>query len=453
VSSRELAWEGRIASGGAGGAAPRLALLAGSAVLTAATVGLWRGVEPFTTWYYHFAWYSLLLACDGLGALVGVTGRRGEFLLLGRPRHLLSMLGWSAAVWLFYELWNFRLQNWYYVNLPHGWALRSASTIIAFATVLPAVFLSSALLERAGLARNTSWRPWGDGAGLGESALRRLQAAGAVMVALVLLWPRYCYPLVWGATTLLVEPWVYRKAPGRSLLHDLALGRPGRVLRLLAGGVLIGFVWEMLNIRARAKWIYTVPGFEELKLFEMPLPGFLGFPPFALECFVLWQALVVLGLALPRFSARAPVSRTRRVVAVGLIAASGAGVLWGMEQATIASLRPRLADLKVPAAPLALAGYDAYRLAEADPHAVARAVNTTPRQADAWIHRARLATLRGIGATGSLALERAGIATVEQLAAADPADLARALERVTGSEVVDARVRVWVRAARRATAS
>jgi hypothetical protein len=85
--------------------------------------------------------------------------------------------------------------------------------------------------------------------------LRGLRFAGLAMAALVLAWPRYCFPLVWGATTLLVEPWVYERSPGRSLLHDLEQGRPGRLLRLLAAGALVGFIWELLNIGARAKWI------------------------------------------------------------------------------------------------------------------------------------------------------------------------------------------------------
>ncbi|HSJ13901.1 MAG TPA: helix-hairpin-helix domain-containing protein [Longimicrobiales bacterium] len=442
----ELTMGARAASRDAGRASPYLAVAVGGVMLLVATVGLWRGAEPFTTWYYQFAWYSLLLAFDGVGAQAGITGRRGEFLLLGRPAHLLSLLGWSAVVWLFYELWNFRLQNWYYVNLPRETTLRWAGTVIAFATVLPAVFLSSALLGRAGLARDTRWRSFS----LGARGLRRIQVAGALMAVLVLVWPRYFFPLVWGATTLLVEPWVYRRAPGRSLLHDLTEGRPGRVLRLLAGGVLIGFIWEMLNIRARAKWIYTVPGFEELKLFEMPLPGFLGFPPFALECFVLWQALVVLGVAVPRFGSRWRGSRGARAAALALALAGSAAVLRGMDHATVASLRPRLHDLDLPVAPLAAAGYDAFRLAAAERDAVAHLAGVSARTAEQWIERARLATLRGIGAEDARKLERVGIATVEQLAAADAAELARALERLSGRRVVDARVRVWVRAAQRA---
>lgn len=66
--------------------------------------------------------------------------------------------------------------------------------------------------------------------------------------------------------------------------------RPTRFLVLrwrLAGGFLYGGLWEAWNLGARTKWIYTVPFFDELKLGEMPILGFLGFPPFALECYAI----------------------------------------------------------------------------------------------------------------------------------------------------------------------
>ena len=43
---------------------------------------------------------------------------------------------------------------------------------------------------------------------------------------------------------------------------------------------------------------------QDFKVFEMPLPGYLGFPPFALECFTMY--VFVRGL-LGRFTAPRPV--------------------------------------------------------------------------------------------------------------------------------------------------
>ena len=326
----------------------KAAVAFGLSVLVVSTIGMLREVEPFATWYYQFAWYSVLLTADGALALFSGSGRlkRGEFLLLGKPAFLFSMLGWSAVSWFFYELLNFRLQNWYYIFLPESMAVRWLGTTVAFATVLPAVFIAEAILSSVGFARTVRTKPWQ----VTPRTLIAMRIGGAAIMALVLAWPRYFFALVWGASMLMIEPSVYTKARDRSLLYDLEQGRPGRLLRLLAGGALIGLLWESLNIGARAKWIYTVPFLENLKLFEMPVPGFLGFPPFAVECFIIWQALVTAGVAVPRFGPTFRASRGRRVSAALGGAVFCIIVLIGMELWTFTSSRPRITGLSdVPA--------------------------------------------------------------------------------------------------------
>ncbi len=68
-------------------------------------------------------------------------------------------------------------------------------------------------------------------------------------------------------------------------------------MALMAGGLTCGFFWEFWNYWAAAKWTYTLPflgPFEQYKAFEMPLLGFLGFLPFALECWVALQTILLL---------------------------------------------------------------------------------------------------------------------------------------------------------------
>lgn len=67
-----------------------------------------------------------------------------------------------------------------------------------------------------------------------------------------------------------------------------------RTINLLLSGLLCGVLWEFWNYWARAKWIYTVPIMQQWKIFEMPLPGYLGFPPFAIECFTMYVFVRVL---------------------------------------------------------------------------------------------------------------------------------------------------------------
>jgi hypothetical protein len=430
---------------------PVLAVVVGVVGVSAATVLLLKGIEPYATWYYNFAWYPVLLAADGMVALTGgVNGRKGEFLLLGKKSFLITMLLWSSVVWLFYEAFNFRLENWYYVNVPADRLSRWAGTIIAFATVLPAVFVAEAVLDGLNVAKRVRWPSFT----VTPAFIAVMRVAGVIMMALVLIWPRWFFPLVWGATMLLVEPENYKRSRDHSLLADLEKGEPGRLLRLLLGGACIGFVWEMLNINARAKWIYTVPGVEELKIFEMPVPGFFGFPPFAVECFILWQALVLAGVAVPRFRNAFPATTSKRFLAATAGAVFSLVTLMGMEVLTWDSFKPRIADLpEVPAQQLAIAKYDAFSLASAQPIDIAQRVGADVSAASRWVEYARMATLRGMGTEYMKELQRLGITTVEELARQEPHELIAALEASMGEDLVDARVRVWIRGARRAVAS
>jgi hypothetical protein len=62
------------------------------------------------------------------------------------------------------------------------------------------------------------------------------------------------------------------------------------VRRWLAAGIVCGILWEFWNHWALAKWRYVgVPVFPSVRLFEMPLAGYLGFPPFALEVFAMYH--------------------------------------------------------------------------------------------------------------------------------------------------------------------
>src|SRR5207249_10972294 len=73
-----------------------------------------------------------------------------------------------------------------------------------------------------------------------------------------------------------------------SIVGDLARGDRRRLLSLLTSGFVCGFLWEFWNYWALSKWTYTVPYFGNLKIFEMPVLGYLGFPPFAVECWVIY---------------------------------------------------------------------------------------------------------------------------------------------------------------------
>src|SRR5207302_187663 len=297
----------------------RARLATAAVVLIAAVALLHYEIPPVPTWFYVLAWYPTLVVLDQVVVLLG-----GES-LLARPPELAAMLWWSAVIWLLFEAINFRLQNWYYVFLPPQRLDRWAGITISLATVVPAVLLPECVLDRLGVWRQLRGRSI-------PLTPARLEAAGWTgwaMLALVLAFPRYLYPLTWGAVWLVVEPLLYRRDPEHSLLGDAARGEWGRIARLMAAGLFAGALWESFNGMARGRWIYTVPFLEHSKIFEMPPAGFIGFPFFALE---VWSMFYLLA---PR--------TTRRTLLGSAVFALV--VLAGIDRWTVSSTSPRLADL------------------------------------------------------------------------------------------------------------
>ena len=284
--------------------------------------------------------------------------------------------------------------------------------------------------------------------------LRLTALAGVVFLALPLVWPAYFFPLVWGATTLLAEPALFRREPRWSLIADLERGDAGRIVRLLVGGAGIGLLWELYNSFARSRWIYTVPGLEELKLFEMPLLGFVGFPVFALECWSVFHLLACFGVSTPEVPRRGPIPIKRKVATAAAGVLFAVVVLSGMERYTISSMTPSLVEVPgVPASAafrLLQAGESPFRLARMPASAVARETGASVDEALRWIEAARLVTLRGIGTANAHRLAEIGVTSVAALAIQDPDTLAARLT-LTGRSgrlrPTPAEVRVWVRAA------
>jgi len=436
--------------------------VAATGILVAAVPLCAAGREPFVTWYYAICWFGLIFALDAVHLL---SGGDSIFLGTGRGRGRLlfpALVFWSAGIWFLFELFNFRLANWYYINVPNAEWVRMTGSFLSFGTVLPALFAIERLLERAGLFKGWTWRALGPGRFdlNGRGARRVLVWAGAACLILPLLWPSCFFPLLWLGVAFLLAP-LNRARLERSLLGDLEAGSVGRLLRILAAGLACGLIWEFLNSFARIRWIYTVPLLDELKLFEMPLLGFLGFPPFAVECVVFYGALVGFGLA-PSFGHYArragfPPARLRCLLpALGLTAAGMWLVLEGMLVFNIDSFEPRSADLELPPAVSDLAAeeglesaFDLHR-SLSDPlirNLLAREGVDVARVAALT----DLATFRGIGARHARALVELGIRNCDALAGRDPEELAR---RLTVTEKRDrpinpARVKTWIRAAQR----
>ena len=130
-----------------------------------------------------------------------------------------------------------------------------------------------------------------------------MMGAGILCLGLPLFLPRhsasYLFALVWLGFYLALDPLNYRLGLP-SLLGDFSYGRWSRFYSLLVSGWVCGWLWEFWNYWAAAKWHYIFPILQHYKIFEMPMPGYLGFIPFALECFVMYVTAAWLVRWIPR---------------------------------------------------------------------------------------------------------------------------------------------------------
>ncbi len=266
----------------------------GLAMLILTEVLMLQRVPPFAQWFTPIMWSAYILLADAL-----VLRLRGASLIHDRPREFVMMLWLSILCWLVFEVYNIRLKNWYYIGVPSEPWLRNLAYGWSFATIFPGIFQTADLLAALGFLQRLQGRPrhitpaWLSVSfllGLAFVAIPPLLPADLRLDALPAPLPRYTFAFIWLGFILLLEPINYQLgAP--SLYRDWEQGRWGRTAQLLLAGALCGFLWEFWNFWALGKWVYAVPPPLDFgpRIFEMPLIGFLGFPPFALECFSMYQ--------------------------------------------------------------------------------------------------------------------------------------------------------------------
>jgi hypothetical protein len=242
---------------------------------------MFHGVEPVATYFSPLAWTSYILVADG--AIYAVSGHSR---LREEPRGLLKMAVLSIPLWLIFEGYNLRLANWAYVGLPQSRIERWFGYGWSFATITPGIFMTAALIESFGWFKEESRR-----ARFSRAAENASILIGAAFLIVPLVVPAriapYLFGLVWLGFLFLLEPINYRLCLP-SFEGDFARGRRARLYSFLVSGWICGWLWEFWNYWARAGWIYIFPIGQQYKIFQMPAPGYLAFPVFALECFAMY---------------------------------------------------------------------------------------------------------------------------------------------------------------------
>ncbi len=254
----------------------------GIACLVGAEWLMFRGIEPVATFFTPVAWSAYILIVDA--AVFSVTGRSR---LRTAPLALLRMAALSIPLWLIFEAYNLRLRNWTYAGVPDFWPAGLIGYAWSFATITPAIFETADLIQALLPFRER------ESIKISRGAQTGLMIAGALCLVVPLVLPRhiaaYLFALVWIGFLLLLDPLNYRIGLP-SFIGDFSEGLQTRFWSFLAAGWVCGWLWEFWNFWAEAKWRYIFPIFQNVKIFEMPAPGFLGFPAFALECFVMYVA-------------------------------------------------------------------------------------------------------------------------------------------------------------------
>jgi hypothetical protein len=236
-----------------------------------------------TAYLFFPLWLGYILVVDAL-----VQVRTGNSISTTSRKNFVLLFVVSAPVWWLFELINLRTANWEYLGRELFSSLQfNVLCTISFSVVIPAVFETAELIRSFGWTKRFASGP-------PVPATHRLFVGlliiGLATLSAMLVWPKIFYPFTWTALVFILEPincWTGR----RHFLEELRNGDWRTVISLSLGALVCGFFWEMWNYYSFPKWTYHIPGLGFWRIFEMPLLGYGGYVPFALELYALTNFL------------------------------------------------------------------------------------------------------------------------------------------------------------------
>lgn len=258
---------------------PRLAL--GVVLNGVAWVSAWMRVGPLAHYSFFPLWLGFILIVDA-----ATEARSGTSLWRRGGARFVALFLVSAPFWWYFERMNARVGNWHYrTHRPFATGEYIFWASLAFSTVIPAVLAVAELLgtfaPRASFPARVGRLP-------GRLAAAIL-ATGIATLALSLLFPRQCFPFLWLSLLLILDP-INGYAGEASIIALVRARAYAAIARLMAAGLICGFFWEMWNFFSLPQWYYTVPYVGFGKIFAMPVLGYGGYLPFALEIFAVYHS-------------------------------------------------------------------------------------------------------------------------------------------------------------------
>lgn len=253
---------------------------AGLASMVFFEILLFTADHTLVGWFFTpIQWTGLILFLDGLR-----KRRRGESLIADHPREFFLLCGISIVSWSVFEGYNVLLRNWTYIGLPENYWIRYFGYAWAFATISPAMFLIYETVSDLFPGEDTTSYPR-----LPDSLFWPFVIFGFLCMVIPLVWPStHMTPLVWMGVAFFLDP-INGRRGDRSILSEFFTGERRSMLLFFLSGLVAGIVWEFWNYWADAKWHYDVPYLGHIRVFEMPILGFLGFMPFIIESLAIYR--------------------------------------------------------------------------------------------------------------------------------------------------------------------
>lgn len=429
----------------------------GIALLILSEIFHLKKIEPFYSWFYCFAWWSYILTMDAI-----IYRLKGNSLILNRTKEFFLMVPWSVFIWLIFEAANLSLENWYYINLPNSIIERWLGYAVAYGTVLPGIFETTELLETVVVFKESEMKK----TLFPKESHHVLILLGVLCLVSSVLIPKYFFSLVWVGFIFLLEPFNYRFG-GKSLLKDIEDGNPKKIYLLLAAGLICGLFWEFWNFWSLSKWIYTVPFFEELKGFEMPALGFFGFPPFAIQVYVMYNFISLFRFGRSWEESTYPLhpeKKTRpltKILTAILLISFYILIFRAIDLKTVDSYEVRLQDAywietqyrkELPKVGIATLNDLILKTRDnRERDELALRLLIPKERLIHWVEKTQLVQLKGLGADNLSVLERVGIHSVSALASEDPEKLYKRIEEVfQGRPIIKkAKIRIWIKEAKK----
>ena len=237
---------------------------------------------PRSHWAFFPMWFGFVLTINGL-----THKSKGSSLFSSGLKSWLFLFLLSAPIWWLFEWLNKVAQYWHYIGVDSFSDVQyNLMATLSFATVIPAIFSTAEFVDCL-----QSLPDKGPVVGRRHRTVVLFFVLGCIMLFAFLIKPEYSAPFLWMSLFFILDPvnyWLGYK----SILRETSKGNWRIVYCLWIASLICGFLWEFWNFYSFPKWIYTVPFVDFWYVFEMPMLGYLGYIPFALELYAMYHLII-----------------------------------------------------------------------------------------------------------------------------------------------------------------